>query len=526
MDNVSYGKPASPRSYGEPSKACLSAALACDPHRVGDEVTEASPSTIPLPIELVNRVHSSEVVFFLGAGCSMEPPAKLPSAQDLADYLVERGHGETGDTLEQVAEACHHEGLHTLSEALPKAEWRIRPCNLAHRVIAELAKEGLVNEVVTTNWDVLIERGLSLCGVPFTPVVNWQALREGGLDGGVRVAKLQGCIDHQEVPLRATRQELREWAAAWAETLFEYLAMTRAFVFVGYSGAAESVSVTLRELLSRDEDITRNFAVDPSTYDEMTARELGQAFLASIGDDQSRLLQMTASEFFTALRAGIYPLLLSHPLDHCRAQLHRLFDPTEIDVAEGIAFGDLIADAWRQESVDTSQEYLHAHLPTVDDEAYEHRYVPIIPNAESVAQVWTVTAVLLWARTAQLVGVVLGSALETGLAFTILVAAAGVERRDVAGIRAVTQFVRANPGSEHRILCVVLGDMGPLAESQHLGRSVARPHADPSVARPVGPRCAWASAASILTHFSSGASSGEVMASVGAAIDSEVGVLR
>ena len=478
-----------------------------------------------LPAELVNRVHSAEVVFFLGAGCSREAPAHLPSAQELADFLVERGHGEPGDGLEQVAEACQREGPQTLSEALPKAEWRIRPCNLAHRVIAELAKEGLLNEVVTTNWDILIERGLGQCGVPFTPVVNWQALREGGSAGGVRVAKLQGCIDHAELPLRATREELKEWAAAWAETLFEYLATTRAFVFVGYSGAAQSVSVTLRGVLDREEDVTRNFAVDPSTYAEMTASELGQAFLASIGDDETRLLQLTASEFFGALRTAIYPLLLSHPLERCRAQLHRLLDPTSVDLSDGIVLAETIVEVWRNESVDSAQSHLHAHLPTVDDDAYEHRYVPIIPSAESLGQVWTVSAMLLWARAAQLTGVLLESALETGLTFTILVASADVERRDVAGIRAANQLAR-DRGLEHGILCVVLGDVGPLAEPQVLGSSVARPGAGPNVARPVGPRCAWMPAASILMHFSPDASSEEIALRMGATIRAEIEGMR
>jgi hypothetical protein len=453
-----------------------------------------------LPAELVSRVNDADVVFFLGAGCSMEAPASLPSAAVLAEMLIARGFGNEGDTLEQVAEECARRGSNVLSEALPKAEWRARPCNRSHRVIAQLAKEGLINEVVTTNWDTLIEHGIRRAGVPFTPVVNPQLLREGGVAGGVRVAKIHGCIDHPEASLRATEDELREWAAEWARVLIEYLARTRTFVFVGYSGAAASVTVTLAEITRGSEDDVRGYVVDPRGLESIARTDNGRAFITALGGDGAPSLEMTATDFFAALRLEVFPLMLNRPRGVCRTHLASLCHPTRLDAAEIDGFVEMIVGNWRQIGSDRAQVILPGLLPGFVESGLDDPYLPLVPSAEPLALVWLAWALLLWAEAAIAEADVLFATEQVARSVSILVMSAGVERRDVAGIQGAASYIESHDAVGQGIVAVVFGDMGPLPESQHVNVSVARPVTSATIVRPLGPRCTWLSAAELLSR--------------------------
>lgn len=453
-----------------------------------------------LPADLVTRVNDGDVVFFVGAGCSMEAPASLPSAAQLARSLIERGFGSEGDTLEQVAEECARRGPNVLSEALPKAEWRARPCNAAHRIITQLSKEGLISEVVTTNWDTLIEHGIRRAGVPFTPVVNPQLLREGGVAGGVRVAKIHGCIDHPEAALRATETELREWAAEWARVLFEYLARTRTFVFVGYSGAAASVTVTLAEIAQADESAGRDYVVDPRGLESIANTEQGRAFIGALGGDDARFIAMTSTEFFSALRRDVYPLLLSRPWAICRRHIKELCQRTKIEPSEIRVHAEEVLETWKQIGPTRAQAILPGLLPGFVEAELDDSYVPVVPNSEPLAYVWLTWALLLWAQAAALEADILYSTDEArGVSF--LVMAAGVERRDVVGIQGAAAYVESHTLIGAGIVALVFGDMGPLPEPQVVNVSIARPLAGPSVVRPLAPRCAWLPGSELLSLF-------------------------
>jgi hypothetical protein len=454
-----------------------------------------------LPADLLARVNDADVVFFLGAGCSMEAPAKLPSAADLAQSLIERGFGNEGDSLEQVAEECARRGQNVLSEALPKAEWRAKPCNVAHRIIAQLSKEGLINEVVTTNWDTLIEHGIHRAGVPFTPVVNPQLLREGGLAGGVRVAKIHGCIDHPEASLRATADELQEWAAEWAKVLFEYLVRTRTFVFVGYSGAAASVTVTLAEIAKAGENAVRGYVVDPRGLESIADTEHGRAFLAALGGDHAPFIPMTSTDFFSALRVDVFPLLLNRPWKVCRGRIAALCQQTKINPNEIEAIAEGVLETWRQIGPDRAQVMLPGLLPGFVEAGLDDPYLPLAPNSEPLAYVWLAWALLLWAEASVIDTDVLYSTDEVRGGVSFLVMAAGGERRDIVGIQAATSYVESRDQVGTGIVALVFGDIGPLPEPQVVNASIARPLAGPSIVRPPAPKCTWFPAAELLSLF-------------------------
>src|SRR5689334_1831535 len=107
-----------------------------------------------LPPALLATLNSGDLVPFLGAGVSMAPPTSLPSAAALAEDLVAKGYGDEGDDLEEVAEKCWQRGgWQMFARALETEEWRALTPNVSHDVVAELAAEGLIAVVLTTNWD-------------------------------------------------------------------------------------------------------------------------------------------------------------------------------------------------------------------------------------------------------------------------------------------------------------------------------------------------------------------------------------
>jgi hypothetical protein len=317
------------------------------------------------------------------------------------------------------------------------------------------------------------------------------------------VAKIHGCIDHPEASLRATEDELREWAAEWARVLVEYLARTRTFVFVGYSGAAASVAVTLAEITSGNEGDVRGYVVDPRGLESIARTDSGRTFVTALGGDGTPVLEMTATDFLEALRLDIFPLMLNRPRDVCRRHLTSLCDPTRLDAAEIDGFVERILGNWLQIGPDRVQLILPGLLPGFIEDGLDDPYLPIVPSAEPIALVWLAWALLLWAGAAIVDADVLSATEQVARSASILVMAAGVQRRDVAGIRGATSYIERHGALGEGIVAVIFGDMGPLPESQRINASVARPVTDSTIVRPLGPRCTWLSAADLLSRVES-----------------------
>src|SRR5947209_5095569 len=124
-------------------------------------------------LDLANRVKRNEVVFFLGAGASCDPPAGLPTSMSLVRELAALVAlpslvGSKEEVVDRITEGVRFEvfiqtlvtvfGSHVI-EALSILD--TGEPNFNHEFIARLAAHKLCPFVLTTNFDSLIEKALA-----------------------------------------------------------------------------------------------------------------------------------------------------------------------------------------------------------------------------------------------------------------------------------------------------------------------------------------------------------------------------
>ncbi|MGC2660676.1 MAG: hypothetical protein WA324_22195, partial [Bryobacteraceae bacterium] len=128
---------------------------------------------------LLNSIEADRLVVLSGAGLSMSPPSNLPSAKELAihcanQYRIQTGNvfpADEGENLEKLAEyyAARGELYSTfISRLIPRRRFLQHP-NAGHFAIADFMASGVVECVVSTNVDFLIEDAAKSLGEPYYP---------------------------------------------------------------------------------------------------------------------------------------------------------------------------------------------------------------------------------------------------------------------------------------------------------------------------------------------------------------------
>jgi tetratricopeptide (TPR) repeat protein len=208
---------------------------------------------------LVRVLDGGSVVLFAGAGVSVSPPAGLPNwlklrdwtlaavagrASFLSPYLAHLTNmdmlsvpGQKGMTPEvvasEIANQCsgYFESLRALDDGVP---------NLNHQTIAHLAKAGRLRAVVTTNFDVFIERALADLEVEFDVYRGHDEFSRFPFSddrGPTRlgVLKIHGCLTRPETIIATVEMQARGLAEHHLFVL-RWLQERYPFVYWGYSG--------------------------------------------------------------------------------------------------------------------------------------------------------------------------------------------------------------------------------------------------------------------------------------------------
>ncbi|BBM86632.1 tetratricopeptide repeat protein [Candidatus Uabimicrobium amorphum] len=228
----------------------------------------------PINQHLANLFASQKAVVFAGAGISLEPPAGLPDWNKLRDYTLEAvssrdaflqkyfdvlvsvpmiaSPGKKGLTPEVVAskisENCYgyFECFRALKDGQPNAN---------HRYLAKMAKNGLLKYIITTNFDVFIEKALeqeNIDYVTYRTQEEFASFPQNFRRDTIHIIKIHGCISEPRTITATVEQEAKGLLPVIGDAI-ELLLADYGFVFWGYSGADLKIDLDYLRMVSASE---------------------------------------------------------------------------------------------------------------------------------------------------------------------------------------------------------------------------------------------------------------------------------
>lgn len=283
-----------------------------------------------VPPALQQAFSQKEVVLFIGAGMSVA--AGFPTARDLAKALAAKMSIKgipAVDDLEAVAEKIVATyDARTLANELrgllpTTSEFDLSP---SHFLIASLVKHGFVSNIITTNYDDLIEDACRHIGAKIDVVVTQNHLLLVK-EGRPKLIKLHGDFDHPEL-LVISRNDYAKFDSDPRRGLLlrevQALAARRSFLFLGYS-LQDHNFLQLLTRVRRDADpklLPRSFAAvyDPSELNQLRD-EFGQYDITAFpAPNPSEFLYDIVSQLPIHLRVA--HLLFQYPNWHPHPHLH------------------------------------------------------------------------------------------------------------------------------------------------------------------------------------------------------------
>jgi tetratricopeptide (TPR) repeat protein len=220
---------------------------------------------------LLGRLRAHDLVLFCGAGVSMDPPATLPDWSTFRDETIKAVASAYPPLVDMVVKLTNQEILGTRGEALapelvatevsrvsPDYFQSLRAMdhdqpNRNHELIAALVASGLVQHVVTTNFDQLIERALANRGVDPLVVRSdddyERAAPAWSTETRPVVLKLHGCLSRPETIVATIEQEAVGLSIPKAFAM-QHLLARHHFLFWGYSGADLKIDLDYLKMAS------------------------------------------------------------------------------------------------------------------------------------------------------------------------------------------------------------------------------------------------------------------------------------
>lgn len=246
----------------------------------------------------------------IGAGCSYQ--AGIPLASGFVDEIRTRFPREYGRAAEQTYPACMGELDPSDRHELICKYIDAAKINWAHISIAQMMRAGIVDRVLTTNFDPLVVRACALLNL-YPAVYDMAVVRKGFLAEFVRDRAIFHLHGQRDGFVQLHRKQDVDLLAEAIEPLFDDTARDRTWIVIGYSGANDPV---FRVLADRPDFPNRLFWVgfrdEPPAPDVRTALiEAGKnARWISGYDPDTFLLQL-------AFRLGCFPPgFFARPFSH------------------------------------------------------------------------------------------------------------------------------------------------------------------------------------------------------------------
>lgn len=191
-----------------------------------------------IPQELLDDIRSGECVPIVGAGLSMNavlpPSCKMPLWNDLGLEVAKRlNQAFSGDPKSELSAYCSKCSKFELVRLLRKCLYiSVARPGPVHTQFARLP----FPQVLTTNFDFLLERAYDGVGKSYLPVVDEDLIPFGQTDGETRILKMHGDLHHPS--LMVVTEEDYDQFSIQRERMFQevtHLLSHHSVMFVGYS---------------------------------------------------------------------------------------------------------------------------------------------------------------------------------------------------------------------------------------------------------------------------------------------------
>jgi len=189
-----------------------------------------------------NLIKNKELVVFCGAGISKN--SGIPLVYDIKSTIL-----ESLKLSRKEIELLINSNLPFESFMEPLIEGHSRNLlfniyfgktpNANHHFLAQLAKRGYLNTILTTNFDTLIEKALKQTEVAYSSFYNESRLKQfHNNDNQVNILKLHGCISDMENMAITIKQVARETYSHQRREVFDNVLENQsnnALLICGYS---------------------------------------------------------------------------------------------------------------------------------------------------------------------------------------------------------------------------------------------------------------------------------------------------
>lgn len=257
-----------------------------------------------IPQQIIDTLYDRDrkCLFFIGSGMSTE--ARLPSAPDLTNILIEKlksnGKEPSGNQLKKVAQDfCRIFSRPELMKLIRNEI--VKKLENADRTSFKLLNDLIIKpkDIVTTNWDPLIEEALGREN--YMPIFEPNAVVNYS-DTYINLFKIHGDIDRDIV---ITENDYADYSDKWKPIITELKALfqKRTIVFIGYSAEDENFLEMYMEIFKElgAEYLLPRYCVDPH-LDEMKTRKMQERGIRPIPMSAREFLENLNEELQKGLR--------------------------------------------------------------------------------------------------------------------------------------------------------------------------------------------------------------------------------
>jgi len=234
-----------------------------------------SVTSLPSPLLHAVGERKRRIALVLGAGCSLEHPTNLKLAsvysQEAHDMLVRDGDLSGGDcstpadlsALASVVKAKKG-GQAALVKCLPRPDFRLAQANDGYLIAAVLLREGVIETVMTLNFDLAMSHALVCISATDVSVVPGPMSADEL--GGATVIYLHRNVNEQDLEQWILTVEAldSQWQEGWEGVVAARVMASPVVVFAGLGSPAAVLTETVKKVRKGVLATHNVYVVDPS----------------------------------------------------------------------------------------------------------------------------------------------------------------------------------------------------------------------------------------------------------------------